>query len=124
MLRLELRRMEVLHPGDPGRKRRWDVDHCVSSVLDFFIGIQSSHLIKPSYAILFFFFVLVRTKMSIGWLSRQKLMPHHATRVTDSLIIIIIIIIMLVRGLCCAPIVDHFQVIRNHARCIINKINL
>ena len=28
--------------------------------------------------------------MSIGWLSRQKLMPHHATRVTDSLIIIII----------------------------------
>ena len=30
--------------------------------------------------------------MSIGWLSRQKLMPHHATRVTDSLIIIIIII--------------------------------
>ena len=90
MLRLELRRMEVLHPGDPGRKRRWDVDHCVSSVLDFFIGIQSSHLIKPSYAILFFFFVLVRTKMSIGWLSRQKLMPHHATRVTDSLIIIII----------------------------------
>ena len=118
MLRLELRRMEVLHPGDPGRKRRWDVDHCVSSVLDFFIGIQSSHLIKPSYAILFFFFVLVRTKMSIGWLSRPKLMPHHATRVTDSLII------MLVRGLCCAPIVDHFQVIRNHARCIINKINL
>ena len=46
----------------------------------------------------FFCFFKLWALMSIGWLSRPKLLPRHATRVTDSLII------MLVRGLCYAPI--------------------
>ena len=48
--------------------------------------------------VFFLFFFKLWALMSIGWLSRPKLLPRHATRVTDSLII------MLVRGLCYAPI--------------------